>query len=236
MGVSIAMPPRTKPAKRRPSASSARKPSSGKRVGVPVVDAMPFVPSELELAPDTVKLTGKQRLFIEQYFICGLNATEAALLVYDCKDRNVARRVGAENLSKPSIRTRIDERLSHFQMTADEVLARLAFHARGSMGEFIDPASGTIDTAHAADALALGLIKRYRTKSMINGKDDTETLETEIELYDAQNALQLIGKHLNLFTDKSINLHLTPEQLAAMNDDELAALASGKPLPPKAGA
>ncbi len=214
--------PARKTAKRRTGS-----PSAPQRTSVAIVD----------LTPEAGKLTNKQRLFIEQYFICGLNATEAAMAVYDCKDRHMARAIGAQNLAKLPIRARVDARLAQYHLTAEEVLARIAFHARGSIGAFIDPASGVIDMAHASDAEAFGLIKRYRTKQIVNSKDDTETLETEIELYDAQAALRDIGKHLGLFNDKSlnVNLNITPEQLAAMSDDELAALRDGKPLPPKTG-
>ncbi len=49
------------------------------------------------------KLTKKQQGFVEDYLETG-NATEAAERNYDVKDRSVANAIGAENLSKPSIR------------------------------------------------------------------------------------------------------------------------------------
>lgn len=45
------------------------------------------------------KMTPKQKAFIKEY-ISTLNATEAAYKVYDAKSRDVARRIGSENLSK----------------------------------------------------------------------------------------------------------------------------------------
>lgn len=45
------------------------------------------------------QLTLKQRKWIKVYIDTG-NATEAAMQVYDCKDRDVARAIGSENLSK----------------------------------------------------------------------------------------------------------------------------------------
>jgi hypothetical protein len=44
-------------------------------------------------------LTLKQRKWMKIYLECG-NATEAAMQVYDCKDRNSAKQIGYENLSK----------------------------------------------------------------------------------------------------------------------------------------
>lgn len=45
------------------------------------------------------KLTLKQRKWMELYFKCG-NASEAAMQVYDCKDRESAATIGWENLRK----------------------------------------------------------------------------------------------------------------------------------------
>lgn len=47
-------------------------------------------------------LTLKQRLWIKAYIETG-NATEAAMRVYDCKNRNVANALGNENLAKLSM-------------------------------------------------------------------------------------------------------------------------------------
>lgn len=47
------------------------------------------------------KLTMKQRKFIDEYIETG-NATEAAMRVYDCKDRDSANAIGSENLAKLS--------------------------------------------------------------------------------------------------------------------------------------
>ncbi len=45
------------------------------------------------------KMTPKQKAFIKEY-ITTLNATEAAMRVYDAKDRKSARNIGSENLAK----------------------------------------------------------------------------------------------------------------------------------------
>jgi len=45
------------------------------------------------------KTTLKQRLWLKHY-MATKNATEAAMQVYECKDRNSARVIGAENLAK----------------------------------------------------------------------------------------------------------------------------------------
>jgi hypothetical protein len=47
-------------------------------------------------------MTPKQNRFLAEYS-SGLNATEAAMRVYDCKDRDTARAIGSENLAKLNI-------------------------------------------------------------------------------------------------------------------------------------
>jgi phage terminase small subunit len=193
-------------------------------------------PKQQKTVAVTDVLSDKERLFIEMYFICELNGTEAALAVYDTTNRAVAATIAWENLRKPEIRRRVDARLDEYHLQANEVLARLAYHARGSMVDFIDPDSGTIDLKKAKEAKALGLIKRYKTKFMTTTKaaigndgepttEEIETIEIELELYDAQAALVHVGKHLNLFTDKSINLNL---DLTKTSDEDLMLLSQGK--------
>ena len=214
------MAKRTTKSARTAAASTSNRGAKSRGVSVP------------EVAVD--ELNDQQRMFIEQYFINGLNATEAALAVYDTTDRHVAQVMGSENLSKPVIRARINERLDEFHLTANEVLARLAFHARGSMEEFIDVDSGTVDLKKARAGKKLGLIKKFRTKFTTTTKttgdgkraitEEIEVLETEIELHDAQAALVHIGKHLGLFqADTTINFNM-------LTDDQLADLAAGKPV------
>jgi phage terminase small subunit len=59
----------------------------------------------------------KQSVFVEKYLETR-NATEAAFTAYDT-NRDVARRIGSENLSKPDIRRAIDEALKAYDITPD---------------------------------------------------------------------------------------------------------------------
>lgn len=53
-------------------------------------------------------LTLKQRKWLKLYLQCG-NATEAAMQVYDCKDRDSANAIGSENLAKLSYAEFLEE-------------------------------------------------------------------------------------------------------------------------------
>lgn len=145
----------------------------------------------------------KQRVFIEEYFK-DWNATQAALRAgYSQKS---AYSIGQENLKKPEIAKAIEQRISEKAMSADEVLSRLAEHARGNMGDFLDIGSMgfEVDLNAAAEKGLLHLIKKVRMKTtIINDKNDRdiETHDMEVELYDAQAALVHLGRHHKLFTD-----------------------------------
>ncbi len=54
------------------------------------------------------RLTLKQLKFIQIYIETG-NATKAAMRVYNCKNENVAKSLGSENLTKPDIACEIDK-------------------------------------------------------------------------------------------------------------------------------
>lgn len=139
-------------------------------------------------------LTNKQRVFIEQYLICW-NATEAARRA----GYKVPRQEGSRLLSNADVMRAISERLANLKMQADEVLARLTDHARGSLSDFINEA-GEIDLDKARQDDKLHLLKKYKvTERKVKGIAERTV---EVELYDAQAALVHLGKHLKLFTDR----------------------------------
>lgn len=56
------------------------------------------------------KLTPKQKKFADKYLENG-NATQAAVESYNVKSRDVARKVGSENLTKPDIEAYLQNKL-----------------------------------------------------------------------------------------------------------------------------
>lgn len=67
-------------------------------------------------------MTTKQKIFVKEYVASNGNATEAAAKTYNVTDRNVARSIGAENLTKPAIRNEIDELMQKHELTIDKAL------------------------------------------------------------------------------------------------------------------
>lgn len=158
-------------------------------------------------------LSRKQQVFVEEYLACW-NATQAALKAgYSQK---TARQQGSRLLTNVDIAEEIRLRVAEKTMSADEVLVRLAEEATGSMGDFMDvPDEGmpAWNFQKAAERGKLHLIRKVKTKTVTTvrtQRDGTEEQITEVEvnleLYNAQTAKELIGKHHKLFTDK-VDVH-----------------------------
>lgn len=161
-------------------------------------------------------LNAKQQLFVTEYLQC-FNATQAAIAAgYSPK---TARSIGAENLTKPDILAEIQEHLDESAMMASEVLMRLAQQARGDIGDYLNE-NGNFDLAKARRAAKTKLIKKFKTKTTVRtfGEAEVETTEVEFELYDAQAALSLLGKHHKLFVEQSEIKHSGNMQLEYVND------------------
>lgn len=150
-------------------------------------------------------LTNKQRLFVEAYLTC-FNATEAAKRAgYSEK---TAYSIGWENLKKPEIDAAIRQGLAERAMPADEVLARLAEHARGDIGAFI--ATGE-DGMPSGFSLASDRPLHRVKKVTVTDKG------WSFEMYDAQAALVHLGKHHGLFIER--HEHSWQEQLKQQGHD-----------------
>ena len=143
--------------------------------------------------------TTRQALFVEEYLKC-FNRTQAAIAAgYSPK---TAYSIGAELLKKPEIEQAISQRLSETAMGADEVMMRLAEHARGDIGLFLrETPDGEIQLSLDEPSAKTRLIKKITQRRTV--RDDVEETVLTVELYDAQAALQLIGKHHKLFVEKS---------------------------------
>ena len=167
-------------------------------------------------------LTAKEEAFCREYVI-DWNATRAALDAGYSK-RNAAS-IGYQNSKKLQIRKRIELLLKEKVMDRDEVLARLADQARASHAHFIRiGADGFIyfDFSDPEALKHLHLIKKIKSKRQrfVRGKgEDVQEWEgewVEVELHDPQRALELIGRHHNLFTEKDDEGNpLTDEQRIA---------------------
>lgn len=144
-------------------------------------------------------MTKKQKRFIEEYLI-DLNATQAAIRAGYSPD--TAYSIGTENLKKPEIRAHIEksmaERSRRTGINQDRVIRELAKIAFVNAADVINTEDATLkDNATEEDTAAIlsVKVKVFPTK---NG----DGIEREIKMADKLKALELLGKHLGMFTDK----------------------------------
>ena len=123
--------------------------------------------------------TDKRRLFLEKYFACNMNATEAARQS-GYKHPNVQ---GPVLVNIGIIRNAINKRLGEMAMPANEVLSRLGDIARADITDFIDDTGG-IDFKKVKK-------KGHLVKEVIHQKGHRST----IKLHDAQAVLMHLDKH-----------------------------------------
>lgn len=161
------------------------------------------------------ELTNKQRIFVDHYLLC-LNATEAAKRAgYSEK---TAYSIGWENLRKPEIAAAVQQGLTERAMPADEVLARLAEHARGSIGAFI-----RTNDEGKPEGFSLSADRPLHMVKKVTVTDKGWSFE----MYDAQSALVHIGKHHGLFTNDSDDWQAALTKMGINAADFLAQLSEG---------
>lgn len=144
---------------------------------------------------DELRLTGRQRAFIEHY-LESWNATDAARQV---GYRN-PEKLGPRNLKKPAIIVGITKRMEEQALKANEVLKRLADQARLNASDFFvfeeDPQTGKVVMTDVNWEI-------FRSRGhLIKGLKYSRQGKPVLEFYDAQAALEKIGRAMALFVDR----------------------------------
>ena len=153
------------------------------------------------------KLTRQQRLFVD-FYIQTLNATESARLAnYKHPNKSGPKLVNDHE----GVQAEIESRLAKHHASAEEVLAVLSNHMRGSLGDFLDIDDETgevwVDLKKAKAEGKLGLLKKVTPhRRVIKNRDGDDFIHYEkitLELHDAQAAAEKLGRYHKLFTDKT---------------------------------
>lgn len=147
-----------------------------------------------------MKLTSKQQRFVDEYLI-DLNATQAAIRAgYSPRRANC---MGFENMRKPAIAAAIQagmaKRLARTEVTQDAIikeLAKVAFYdprsvmSWGPRGMVLKPSDQLTDDQAAC------VSEVSETTSATGGS-------LKLKTNDKLKALELLGRHLGMFTDKT---------------------------------
>jgi len=154
-------------------------------------------------------MNNKQEAFVNEY-LKDHNGTQAAIRAGYSK--RTARTIASQLLAKLDISEAIRARIADKTMQSDEVLTRLADIARGDITDLMDITSMgfTIDLTGDGENGKnpnTKLIKKIKQKvttfiAKKESDEDREIVETEIELYSAQEALNTIAKLNGMIVEK----------------------------------
>lgn len=155
-------------------------------------------------APTIGKLTVLQRRFCEEYIANpDLTAAAAARAAGYKADRINSQKIASKLLKKPLVQEYInklmEERSKRTAITADMVLQEIAKVAFINLADFVDDEGqmlppGRIKREHMA------AVQEFSVKEF--GSEEMPMIERKYKLNDKMNALEKLGKHLKLFTDK----------------------------------
>jgi phage terminase small subunit len=157
-------------------------------------------------------LNNKQEAFVNEY-LKDHNGTQAAIRAGYSK--RSARAEACRLLTKDDIMGAIKARIAERTMSSDEVLTRLADMGRGDLADLMDVTTSGFtlelmkrdENGNLVVKPETKLIKKIKQKVTTHiakneSDEDREVVETEIELYSAQEALNTIAKLNGMITDK----------------------------------
>lgn len=145
------------------------------------------------------KLTEKQRRFVEEYLI-DLNATQAAIRAgYSVKtaDQQASRMLTNVKVQQ-TIALAMAERSKRTGINQDRVVLELAKMAFVKMTDVVDSEGAIKEDASGDDLSCIESIKYKKTDNEFGG-----SVEREVKIGSKLKALELLGKHLGMWSDKT---------------------------------
>lgn len=157
------------------------------------------------------KLTDKQQRFVDEYLI-DLNATQAAIRAgYSVRTANEQ---GAQNLAKLSIQDAISKKMAarsrRTGVNAERVVLELAKVAFAKMTDIVDSNGKIKEDASPDDLACIESIKYKESDNEYGG-----SVEREVKIASKLKALELLGKHLGMWSDK---FNVTVEKSEKLDD------------------
>ncbi len=156
--------------------------------------------------PNGNGLTNKQKAFVREYLV-DLNGTQAALRAGYKKES--APVVGCENLKKPNIQQAIQEEMSkreeRTRVTQDKVVRELAKLAFSNMRSFVDWGP---DEVRLKDSEQISNDDAACVQEVSQTETNSGSKTIKFKLHDKKAALELLGRHLGMFSDTVKNVHV----------------------------
>lgn len=149
-------------------------------------------------------MTPKQQAFVREYLI-DLNATQAAIRAgYSAK---TAGQIGPELLGKTKIRDAIQEEMDRrgrrIEINADKVLGEIAKLSFADIRKIFTEDGRLLPAHMLPDDIAASISSIEVVTTRVPGSEPVEVEHTsKIKFWDKRGSLELLGKHLKLFSDK----------------------------------
>lgn len=157
-------------------------------------------------------LTNKQKMFVKEY-LCDLNATQSAIRAgYSAK---TASWIGPQLLGKThvaeAIQADMNRRSAKIEISGEKVLQELAKLSFSDVRALFDRDGRLLPVHMLPDSIAASVSSVEVVTSRVPGTDPVEVEYTsKIRFWDKRASLELLGKHLVLFTDKGKDDEDTP--------------------------
>lgn len=183
------------------------------------------------------KLTRNQQIFVDEYLI-DRNGTRAYKAAYKtCKKDETARVNASRLLTKANIQDAVESALAaqqeRTQITADKVLKELARIGFSDLRKAFDE-NGRLRRPEEWDDDTAAAMASIEVVTRALGDGEVEYIH-KIKSWDKKGALELLGKHLKLFTEKhehsgeiSGGVLVVPGQLAPETWDKIASGSGDK--------
>lgn len=157
------------------------------------------------------KLTDKQQWFVDEYLI-DLNATQAAIRAgYSAK---TADQQGSRLLANVKVKQAVAEkqaqRSKRTGVNQDRVVLELAKVAFAKMTDIVDSKGRIKEDASPDDLACIESIKYKESDNEYGG-----SVEREVKIASKLKALELLGKHLGMWSDK---FNVTVEKSEKLDD------------------
>jgi phage terminase small subunit len=145
----------------------------------------------------TAKLTDRQRRFVQEYVI-DFNATRAAVAVgYSAA---TARQIGAENLSKPVIRSEINRQIKQrsieLDIEAKAIIGELVAMLRADIADIFDENNAVRPFNEMPKEFRNGLIRSIKIREETNTNGEVTARRISIQFSDRTAIMRQLGKHL----------------------------------------
>lgn len=145
------------------------------------------------------KLTLKEQLFVKHY-VKTRNATESAKLAGYSED--TAGVIGSENLKKPYIQDAVNKQIRMIEekvdISTEMIISELKKVAMANITEIASWKDGSVSftPSEDLDEDATASIQEVSSQATEFGQN------MKVKLYDKIRALELLGKHLKMFSEK----------------------------------